>query len=57
MLDKIKEENILFIDIETVGQVPSYDQLDERTKDLWAKKMSWASEKESKTEVGRWKLS
>ena len=49
MLDKIKEENILFIDIETVSQSPSYDQLNERTKDLWAKKMSWTLEKENKT--------
>lgn len=49
MLDKIKEENILFIDIETVGQQPSYDQLDEHTKELWAKKMAWQSEKECKS--------
>ena len=41
MLDKIKEENILFIDIETVGQQPSYDKLDDHTKELWAKKMTW----------------
>ncbi|MBR5644077.1 MAG: 3'-5' exonuclease [Salinivirgaceae bacterium] len=49
MLDKIKEENILFIDIETVGQQPSYDLLDDHTKELWAKKMTWQSEKESKS--------
>lgn len=49
MLDKIKEENILFIDIETVAQKPSYDLLDDHTKELWEKKMSWQSEKESKT--------
>ncbi len=29
MLDKIKEENILFIDIEIVAQKPSYDLLDD----------------------------
>ncbi len=49
MLDKIKEENILFIDIETVAQQPSYDMLNDHTKELWTKKMSWTSEKESKT--------
>lgn len=49
MLDKIKEENILFIDIETVGQTPSYTQLDDKTKDLWAKKMQWQVEKEGKS--------
>ncbi len=49
MLEKIKEENILFIDIETVGQTPSYTQLDDKTKDLWAKKMQWQVEKEGKS--------
>lgn len=49
MLDKIKEESILFIDIETVGQTPSYTQLDDKTKDLWAKKMQWQVEKEGKS--------
>lgn len=49
MLDKIKEENILFIDIETVGQSPSYEQLDDKTKDLWAKKMQWQVEKDNKS--------
>lgn len=49
MLDKIKEENILFIDIETVGQTPSYTQLDDKTKDLWTKKMQWQVEKEGKS--------
>lgn len=49
MLDKIKEENILFIDIETVGQSPAYNQLDEKAKDLWAKKMQWQVEKENKS--------
>ena len=49
MLDKIKEENILFIDIETVAQKPSYDLLDDHTKELWGKKMIWQSEKENKS--------
>jgi len=49
MLDKIKEENILFIDIETVSQSPNYDGLTARSKDLWTNKMQWLSEKEGKT--------
>jgi len=38
MFDKIKEQNILFLDIETVPQYPSYQDLDERWKKLWDKK-------------------
>jgi len=49
MLDKIKEENILFIDIETVSQTQDFAGLNERSKDLWAKKISWHMEKEGKT--------
>lgn len=49
MLDKIKDENILFLDIETVALCQNYINLDERQKNLWAKKMSWVSEKEDKT--------
>ncbi len=49
MLDKIKIENILFLDIETVGQVHDYNNLDERFKELWAKKMRWHIQKEEKT--------
>jgi len=40
---------ILFIDIETVSSAPEYNKLDERFKDLWAKKMRWQIEKENKT--------
>jgi DNA polymerase elongation subunit (family B) len=49
MLDKIKEENILFIDIETVAQNQNYNDLSDRFKELWAKKMRWHTEKEGKT--------
>lgn len=49
MLDKIKEENILFLDIETVGQCENYALLDERLKNLWAKKIQWMADKEGKT--------
>ena len=36
MLDKINLENILFLDIETVPQEPSYDKVSDRMKELWA---------------------
>ncbi|PKP11601.1 MAG: 3'-5' exonuclease [Bacteroidetes bacterium HGW-Bacteroidetes-4] len=49
MADKIKEENILFIDIETAAQQKNFSDLNERLKELWAKKMRWFMEKESKT--------
>jgi 3'-5' exonuclease len=49
MLEKIKEENILFLDIETVGQAQDYGLLDDRLKNLWAKKMQWQIEKDGKT--------
>lgn len=38
MLENIKPEDILFIDIETVPAVPSYDELDEAMQHLWVKK-------------------
>jgi DNA polymerase elongation subunit (family B) len=41
--------DILFIDIETVSSVANYSKLDNRFKDLWAKKMRWQTEKENKT--------
>ncbi len=49
MLDKIKTENILFIDIETAAQVQDYNSLSERFKELWAKKMQWRIENEQKS--------
>ncbi len=38
MLEKIKPENILFIDIETVPAVASFDELDPQFQALWEKK-------------------
>jgi 3'-5' exonuclease len=38
MLDRIPLGNILFLDIETVPQSPSFDSLNEKTQLLWAKK-------------------
>jgi DNA polymerase elongation subunit (family B) len=38
MLEHIKLSNILFLDIETVSQYPSFDQLPDRFKLLWEKK-------------------
>ncbi len=49
MPEKIKEENILFLDIETASQVQNYSDLDERFKNLWAKKMSYQIKRDNKT--------
>ena len=38
MLEHIEKERILFLDIETVPQTKSYDELPGRMKDLWAAK-------------------
>jgi len=38
MLDKTKIEDVLFVDIETVPQVPSFDMLDPATQSMWDKK-------------------
>lgn len=38
MLDNIKAEDVLFIDIETVPAAPSYDNLDPAMQILWDKK-------------------
>lgn len=37
-MEKLNFNNILFIDVETVAQQPSYELLDERGKELWNKK-------------------
>ncbi len=41
MLDHLKPENILFIDIETVPQCPTYADVDENMKPLWDKKAEY----------------
>lgn len=40
MLDHIKIDEVLFLDIETVSQYSSYQELDESFKHLWDKKSS-----------------
>jgi len=49
MLEKTKEENILFLDIETAAQNQNFSEMDERFKELWEKKMRWYIEKDGKT--------
>ncbi len=41
MLDQLKIENILFIDLETIPQFSNYNELDERWKALWDKKAKY----------------
>jgi uncharacterized protein YprB with RNaseH-like and TPR domain len=41
MPDKIQLENILFLDIETVPEKKSFDQLDATTQELWANKSQY----------------
>ncbi|OFX84436.1 MAG: 3'-5' exonuclease [Bacteroidetes bacterium GWF2_33_16] len=40
MLDAIKVENVLFIDIETIPQYPDFNEAPEQTKNFWEKKSS-----------------
>lgn len=41
MLDNIRPDEVLFIDIETVPQQPSFENLDEAFRHLWDKKSSY----------------
>jgi len=41
MISKLKLENILFLDIETVPQAISFDTLDNTTKTLYADKTKY----------------
>ena len=41
MLENIKPDEVLFLDIETVPQQPSCENLDEAFKNLWEKKSSY----------------
>ncbi len=41
MLKRLKLESVLFLDIETVPQFSSYDQLDEEAKTLWEQKTQY----------------
>lgn len=41
MLDNIKSENVLFLDIETVPETAHYDDLEEQVKVLWEQKTKY----------------
>lgn len=41
MLDRVELENILFLDIETVPEKESFDELDDEKKELWAQKSKY----------------
>jgi uncharacterized protein YprB with RNaseH-like and TPR domain len=47
MLEEIKLNNILFLDIETVSAYPDYNDLTDPMKKLWAKKMANSLEKDN----------
>lgn len=51
MLDHIKLEKLLFLDIETVPMVPSYEQLPNEMKALWDRKASHFKATESSEEL------
>jgi 3'-5' exonuclease len=44
MLDNIKIENVLFIDIETIPQYPDFKDVPEQMKNFWEKKSSYFRE-------------
>jgi len=46
MLEKIKSENILFLDIETVPEHINFNELAENSKELWAKKTKYKRKEE-----------
>lgn len=46
MLKRINLEHILFLDIETVPQKPSYNDLEDTTKDLWELKTQYQRKEE-----------
>jgi len=46
MLEKINIENVLFLDIETVPQCRSYEDVPNNLKHLWAKKASFLAQNE-----------
>lgn len=46
MLNQVKTENILFLDIETVPQHENFDLVDEKFKEFWEKKSSYFREDE-----------
>ena len=46
MLDKIKNKDVLFLDIETVSAFPAHSEMSDRLQELWAKKTKYIQEKE-----------
>ncbi len=46
MLDKIKNWDVLFLDIETVSAFPAHSEMSDRLQELWAKKTKYIQEKE-----------
>ncbi|HYX06555.1 MAG TPA: 3'-5' exonuclease [Bacteroidales bacterium] len=53
MLDHLKNENILFLDIETVPVKPSFDEVEEPFKTLWDKKSAYFR-KDDQTAADTW---
>ncbi len=51
MLEKVKLEKILFLDIETVPQTYVYEDLDEKTKELFNQKNRFAQNDEKSYEM------
>lgn len=49
MLEQFKTDHILFLDIETVPQLPSYELLDESGKELWSRKAEFLKKSEMDT--------
>ena len=49
MLKQLNLNKVLFLDIETVPNTPTYDELDETIQKLWEDKMRWQSERDNKT--------
>lgn len=50
MFRHINTEHILFLDIETVSQYASYDEMPENLRSLWDKKVSWFRKEEQSPE-------
>jgi uncharacterized protein YprB with RNaseH-like and TPR domain len=46
MLKNLDLNHLLFLDIETVPEVPSYNDLDDKVKELWGLKMKWQMERD-----------
>lgn len=51
MIEKIRLENILFLDIETVPQEENYNQLDDETQQLWEQKTVYQRKEEHTPEA------